>query len=103
MPVAPFEMQRIIANRCDINTFQAGWDASGNDLSRTGKFVNTGCACAILPQIPGRVRTEMAIIPCNIGLSGTHTFYKFWRYVQHISILQGQIQIKDTKCGKRLS
>jgi hypothetical protein len=73
--VAPAETQGIVTHRRNIHPLQGGRNASVEDFSHPREFLDTGGAHAILPQVPRRIRAEMAVVPSNIRLPGTDTFY----------------------------
>ncbi len=83
MPIAKSEIKGVISYGRDAHALDGGGDAAVTDLAFAGKFIHTIGAHAILPQVPGRIGTEMTIIPGDIGLFRIDSLHARWSYIVH--------------------
>ncbi len=93
MPIAKSEIKGVISYGRDAHALDGGGDAAVTDLAFAGKLIHTIGAHAILPQVPGRIGTEMTIIPGDIGLLRIDSLHARWSYIVHRISLHIQIGI----------
>jgi len=74
--VAPTEMKRVVAYRLDSHSLQACRNGSRLDFWLGGELVDAEGAGTFLSEIPGRIGTEMAVIPGNLGALGADSLYQ---------------------------
>ena len=74
--VAPGKIERIVSHRRNAGALDCRRDVSMADFPFSRKLLDAFGAHAVFPQIPGRVRAEVAIVPCDIGLFRTNALHK---------------------------
>ena len=76
MPIAPAEIESVISHGNYVDALNSRGDVAMADFPFARKLFDAIGAHAVFPQIPGRVRSEMPVIPGNIGLFGANAFHK---------------------------
>ena len=94
--VAPFEMQSIVADRIHGYSPEAGRDAPLRNSAIAAEFVDAVRTRAVLPKIPGRVGTEVPVIPGDVRPGGTDALDQ-----RRSQIRQDLLQRKSTLYHKK--
>ena len=90
--IAPGKIERIISHRRDVDALDGRRNVSMADFPFSRKLLDAFGAHAVFPQIPGRVRTEMSIVPCDIGLFWANALHKLRHDVLQYNILHNARQ-----------
>lgn len=83
MAIAPSEVECVISNRRYVHSLQAGGYGTLENQPAARELFHAMGTRAVLAQIPRWVRTEMPVIPRDVGLKGIDTLDTSRRQIGH--------------------